>query len=279
MSYKTILVHLNNERRAGPLLELGAALARQFEAHLVGLHVFPSFRLTPPVPLPFGGEVAGAIRKEIREEAERLRAVFDRVTSTQSFVAEWRSITTERTDVATVVLNHARAADLVIASQADPDWSFSDILDCPDRLAIESGRPVIVVPRAGRFASLPKIVAIAWNGRREAARAVFDAMPLLQLAELVHVLTLDETGREQEGSLPDTEIGATLARHRVNVSLGKWSAKESSAADELRRAAVRKHAELLVMGAYGHSRFNELVFGGATRGMLKKMTMPVLFSH
>ena len=134
--------------------------------------------------------------------------------------------------------------------------------------------------RPGAFNIVPGVAELSLEFRApEPERLAQLGTALLQLAELVHVLTLDETGREQEGSLPDTEIGATLARHRVNVTLGKWSAKESSAADELRRAAVRKHAELLVMGAYGHSRFNELVFGGATRGMLKKMTMPVLFSH
>jgi nucleotide-binding universal stress UspA family protein len=279
MSYKTILVHLNNERRAGPLLEFAGVLARQFGSHLFGLHVFPSFRLAPPVPLPFGAEVAGTLRKEISDEIERIRTIFNQVTSKQPFVAEWRSITTEGMDVATVVLKHAMAADLIIASQADPEWSFSGILDCPDRLAIESGRPVIVVPDAGRFSRVPKIVVVAWNGRREAARAVFDAMPLLSLADVVHVLTVDEGGQGQDQCSSETEIAATLVRHGVKATIVKCTAREVSTAEEIRIRAADQQADLLVMGAYGHSRLREFAFGGVTRALLEKMTVPVLFSH
>jgi nucleotide-binding universal stress UspA family protein len=279
MSYKTIVVHLNNERRAGPLLEFGAAMARQFESQLIGLHVFPSFRLTPPVPLPFGSEVAGSIQREIEAEIGRIKAIFNEVTSNQPFAATWHSITTEGLDIAASLIKHVMAADLVIASQSDPDWNFSSIFDCADRLAIESGRPVIVVPNAGRFPTIPKTIAVAWKGRREAARAVFDAMPLLQLAEAVHVIKIDEGGKEQEVGLPGAGIAETLIRHGVKVTVSTYSLGEVAAAEEIRVQAADQGAQLLVMGAYGHSRLREFAFGGVTRALLAKMTIPVLFSH
>lgn len=278
MTYKTILVHLNNESRSGPLLECAMTFGEHFGSHVIGLYVFPAFRLSPPVPMPFGNELAGTLRGELREEERRIRLIFDTVAKGRTIVSEWRSVTTERRPVADVALGHARASDLVIASQADPDWGFSDILDCPDRLAIESGRPVLVLPSSGRFSALPRTVLVAWNGRRESARAVFDALPLLTLAETVEVLTVDELPRD-EASLPDTEIAAVLARHGANVKVTNLMPRAGVAAQEIRARAVDIKADLLVMGAYGHSRLSEFVFGGATRHLLKEMTIPVLFSH
>lgn len=278
MTYKTILVHLNNERRSGPLLECAMALGERFGSHVIGLYVFPAFRLTPPVPMPFSRELAGTLRGELREEERRIRLVFDTVSKGRSVVAEWRSVTSERRPVADIVLDHARAADLVIASQADPDWGFSDILDCPDRLAIECGRPVLVIPSSGRCSGIPRTVLVAWNGRRESVRALFDAVPLLTLAETVEVLTVDERSRD-EASLPDTEIAAALARHGAKVKLTRLIPRNGSAAGEIRARAIDLNADMLVMGAYGHSRLSEFVFGGATRHLLKEMTIPVLFSH
>ena len=278
MSYKTILVHLNNERRAGALLECAMSLGETFTSHVIGLYVFPSFRLTPPVPMPFSKELAGTLRGELREEERRIRLVFDTVTKNRMAISEWRSVTTERRPVADVVLEHSRAADLVVASQADPDWGFSDILDCPDRLAMESGRPVLVLPRSAHFSKAARTVLVAWNGRRESVRAVFDALPLLIRADAVEVLTVDERRRE-EASLPDTEIASAIARHGAKVKVTNVMPKQGSSANAIIARAAELKADLIVMGAYGHARLSEFVFGGATRHLLKEMTVPVLFSH
>ena len=178
MSYKTILLHLNDERRARNVLTHAVALARIFEAHLIGLHVFPAHHLTPPVRLPVGANPSANIRRQIHEETERIKAAFQLETATQSFHTEWRSVTTERVDPAAVVLAHGRAADLIVASQAEPTWDFSSILDFPERLAIESGRPVLVVPNGDWTATLPpRTITVGWNGRRESARFRCPAIP------------------------------------------------------------------------------------------------------
>jgi nucleotide-binding universal stress UspA family protein len=263
VSYKTILVHLNDERRAHQLLEFGVEVARAFEAHLIGLHVFPGYHVTPPVRIPIGTEILGGIKAQIREETDRIRAIFDEVTANKPIVTEWRSITSDRRDPASMVVDQARAADLVTASQTDPEWDLHATLDFPERLAIESGRPVVVVPNRGRFGELPKRIMVCWNGRREAARAVFDALPLLKHTEQAELLTVDD-GDSREGSLPDTEIAAALAHHGVKVNIAKRTASEPTVGEEIWSRAVDQGAGMLVMGAYGHSRFREFVLGGVT---------------
>ena len=278
MSYKTILVHLNHEPRTRRLLEVGIDLARKFEAHLIGLHVFQAYRLTPPVPLPFGGEIAAQIRGAIKKEDEAIKAMFEEMTARQSFTAEWRSITTEHRDPAATVLEHARAADIVVTSQADPNWQFSDILDFPDRLALGAGRPVIVVPIFGKHKGVPGNITVAWNDRREAARAVADALPLLKAADKVHVLTVHEGGSSDEAAAT-ADIEQALIRHGINTFVSRPIAAEFTVGEEIRVRAIDVQADMLVMGCYGHSRLREMALGGVTRHLLREMTIPVLFSH
>lgn len=279
MTYKTILVHLGNEARAKSVTAYAVEMARQSGAHLIGLYVFPAFRLTPPVPLPFGGDIAGQIRASIRQEMEKVKATFDDQTKGQSFPVEWRSITTQRRPPEAVVLDHARSADLVIASQADPDWNLTDVLDFPDDLALHSGRPVIVVPNFGQTARPPRTALVAWNGSRESARAVSDALPLLKACKTTYVVSIDDGSAALEGALPDTELAAALHRHGVAVEIEKIKPGEFTIGEELRVRAAERSVDLMVMGCYGHSRLREFAMGGVTRHLLRDMTIPVLFSH
>lgn len=277
MSYKTILMHLNHDRRAHQLLDAGVQLARAFDAHLIGLHAFPAYRLRPPIPLPFGQDILSTIATQIEEETKRIKSQFDEATKLHTFVSEWRQVTSERVDPADIVMNHGHATDLLIASQADPDWELSWILDFPERLAIEAGRPVLVIPNGYVFSDLPKTITLAWKNKREAARAAFDALPLLKRAEQVKVITIREE-ESQPDSPEDVEIATALDRHGVKVSVDVIPCESRSASEEIHDRAARE-SELLVMGAYGQSRFRELVFGGVTRHILRNMKVPVLFSH
>jgi nucleotide-binding universal stress UspA family protein len=172
------------------------------------------------------------------------------------------------------VVKHAYHADLVVAGQTDPQGDLSPILDFPDRIAMASGRPVLVVPYAGRYPEVGRNVVIAWKPGREAARAVFDALPILEQAEQVQILEVSEGGGER-----DTELAAALGRHGIKPVLKSSVAGDIGIGDELLSRLADAGADLLVMGAYGHSRFNELVFGGATRHILQHMTVPTLLSH
>lgn len=276
MSYKTILMHLNHEARAPQLLDAGVQLAAAFDAHLIGLHVFPAYRLRPPIPLSFGQEVFSSIQARIQQDADKIKACFEDATKLHTFASEWRCILSERRDPVEVVVDQGHSCDLIIASQSDPDWDLSLILDFPERLALETGRPVLVIPNGYTFSALPTNITVAWKPRREAARAAFDALPLLRRAQQVQVLFVEE-GEGQAGELVAAEIAASLDRHVVKVSVTNVPAGQRSAAEEIYHHASK--SELLVMGAYGRSRFREFVFGGVTRHILQNMTVPVLFSH
>ena len=195
MSYKTILVHLNDKRRAEAVLGPAIHLARRYNAHLIGLHVYASMP-APPIAMAYGAQVLGSVVAAERKEAELIAAAFAAATANQPFVAEWRSLKVPHVDLAGVVMDHGRAADLIVAGQTDPDWDLSPLMDFPERLALESGRPVLVVPYAGRFGEIGRNVVIAWKAGRESARAVFDALPILEQAEKVHILEVKRAWRQ-----------------------------------------------------------------------------------
>lgn len=182
-------------------------------------------------------------------------------------------------DLAPLVMEHGRAADLIIAGQTDPDWDLSPLLDFPERLALESGRPVLVIPYAGRYPHIGRNVVIAWKAGRESARAVFDALPLLKGAENVHILEVRERADEGNMPTPDTSIATSLARHGIKPTIRTSIASDMSVGDEILSRLADLDADLLVMGAYGHSRMRELIFGGATRHIARHMTAPTLFAH
>ncbi len=277
MAYKTILVHLNSEVRARRALQYAVELSAQFEAHLIGLHVLPTF--ASAARLPFGTSTASRMRTALTRLDADIRSVFEQATAGRPFVSEWRSIEAESVDPAGTVIDHAHTADLVIASQADPNWQLSSRLDFPDRLALGSGRPVVVVPNQGRETGLPRNIAVAWNHRREAARAAADALPLLKLADKVSLLSVSDSAAPETSRFTSDEIEKSLIRHGINVNVAHALLTEFTTGEEIRVRSIDLEADLLVMGCYGHSRLREFALGGVTRHLLRDMTIPVLFSH
>ena len=165
--------------------------------------------------------------------------------------------------VTRIVTRHARCADLVIASQAASDsnvWS----LDVPDRLAMESGRPVLIIPNGGSFQPVPNRVVVGWTARREATRAMFDAIPLLKCADKVTLLEVDPEPA-QETMVYRAAACATLAHHGVICEAQAVVSSHGNAGDALLAYCDRTKADLLVMGCYGHSLLHEFVLGGASR--------------
>lgn len=277
MTYKTILVHLNDSRRAEAVLEPSAQLATRFNSHLIGLHVYSA---VPASPIPTASSALGSIIAAERKNSEAIADAFQRMTKNQPFAAEWQQQKVPHIDLANVVMNKGRAADLIVASQTNPDWDLSPLMDFPERLALESGRPVLVIPYIGRYQTIGRRVVVAWKAGREASRAVFDALPLLQGAESVHILEVKErAGDSGTGLAPDTSIAATLSRHGIKPEIRTSIALDIGIGDEILSRVADLDADLLVMGAYGHSRFREFVFGGATRHIARHMTLPTLFSH
>jgi nucleotide-binding universal stress UspA family protein len=146
-------------------------------------------------------------------------------------------------------------------------------------MVVGAGRPVLIVPNEGVHSRIGGRIAVAWNGRREATRAAFDALPLLQKAKEVKVLWIDPRSEgEDAGAFAATDLCTALARHGIACEALE-AASDGSVGATLLSRAIEHRADLLVMGCYGHSRLSELVFGGATRHTLRHMTIPVLMSH
>lgn len=281
MSYKDLLVVLDAGPAAGDRIELAAALAERFAAHLVGLYSLPIPQ--PPRELGYFDPAMldaffAAERERARDAANKMREQFEHATRLRGVSAEWRLVP-EGAEADPAL--HARYADLAILGQLDPDRGDAEAIGSrPEQVALASGRPILVVPYARPFENVGGRIVVGWSATREAARAVSDAMPLLTAAEAVTVLTIDaREARRGHGALPGADISVHLARHGVKVAVEQTISADLSVGDVLLSRAADLGADLLVMGAYGHSRLRELVLGGATRTLLRSMTIPVLMSH
>jgi len=281
MSYKDLLVVLDSEASARGRIDVATALAERFAAHIVGLYLLPipagprHFGYYDPALLdPFFRE----LQERAREAADKQREVFEHATSVCGLSAEWRVIA-EGPDADAAL--HARYVDLTILGQLDPDRGEADMIrPRPEHVTLASGRPILVVPYAGHFETVGRRILIGWNATREATRAVNDAMPLLAAAEVVTVLTVDpREGPHGHGQLPAADISLHLARHGVNAEIEQTVSADLPVGEVLLSRAADLGVDLLVMGAYGHSRARELLLGGATRSLLRSMTVPVLMSH
>lgn len=276
MTYKTILVHLNDGRRAERILEPATQLAARFNAHLIGFHAYSA---VPASPIPMASSALGHIVAAERRNSEVIADAFKRMTSNKAYVAEWQLEKATHFDLSGVVTERGRAADLIITGQTDPEWDSSPLMEFPERLALESGRPVLTIPYAGRYSTVGRRIVIAWKKSREASRAVFDALPLLRGADAVHILEIKERGDEDTEFAADTSIAVSLGRHGIKPEVQTSIASDISVGDEILSRAADLAADLLIMGAYGRARFRELLFGGVTRHIAKHMTLPTLLSH
>jgi nucleotide-binding universal stress UspA family protein len=286
MSYKTILVHVNDERRLPALLKAATSVASNHGAHLIGLSIVPPIFIPPASDVSIAiPSVVDAHREAYRREEQRMKIAFDAATNQQaapgSFTAQWRSLDAGHlASGIQVMMPVARTCDLIIASQTDQNWPSSTLLDFADELATDSGRPVLVIPNAARAPFATKRILVAWNGRREATRAVFDALPLLKKADDVSVIWINpQNDSDEAGDLPAADLCAALARHGVKCGEGACVSPKLSTGETLLFEATKLGWDMLVMGCYGHSRLREFILGGASRHVLHKMTIPVLMSH
>lgn len=285
MAFKDILVHLDSGPRSATRLDVAAGLARRFAAQLAGVYVvdIPSaeYFYSAAMPLAAGGaeQVLEQIRADAIAAAEPVEAAFRELLRREGLDGGWRLV--EGNLPATVAL-HARYADLTVLGQANPyehhDGPGHDAVLVATLMG--AGRPVLAVPFAGDFPTLGERVLVAWNASREAARAVNDALPLLREAAAVTVLAVNpRRGIGGHGDVPAADIALHLARHGVRAEAAHTVAADIPDGEALLSYAADIGADLIVCGAYGHSRARELIFGGVTRTLLAEMTAPVFLSH
>jgi nucleotide-binding universal stress UspA family protein len=269
MAYRTILADLSADDAAEPCLRLAGALAARFGAALFGMHVMPE----PFVPTAWQGgasvyldpEVTEAQRRANLRMKERVQATFERVCGANPD-ATWREA---QGDPGELLVRAARASDLVVTAKAQP--GALDPGGVLEALVMTAGVPVLVLP-ASAPDDVGQIVLVAWNGSREAARAVHGALPLLAAAGRVVLCAIGED------AVADLEpVAAMLGRHGVKVETEARPEPDRAAGEVLLDRARAHGTDLVVMGAYGHTRLRELIFGGATRHVLREAGLPVLF--
>jgi nucleotide-binding universal stress UspA family protein len=274
MRYKTILVHVDADAAAPQRIRLAARLARQADAHLVGAAPTGISRFLVPTA---AGPAIEARCHDLRAAAGTALQAFDRIVRAEGVTSSEARLVDDDVDAAMAL--QARYVDLVVVSQPGADTSAPPFpADLAARVTLGGGRPVLVVPRHGAPA-VGTAALVAWDGSREATRAVTGALPLLRAAPRVTVL--DIGGADAPAGIvedPCAALGAWLGRHGVAARCGHRPLA-SGAGEGLLAEAAGLGAGLLVMGAYGHTRLREIVPGGVTETILRATTLPVLLAH
>jgi len=277
MAIKDILVHIDGTRASANRLTTALNMARIHDAHLTGLYVIPHYAIPPYAEVQIGAEILAAQREAGMQQARRLEKTFQEILEGSGVSYEWRAV---EGDLVNCLTLHGRYVDLVVVGQADSDDPESVDAATTDHMVLEVGRPVLFVPYIGAPKVVGEHIMVAWNATREAVRAVADAMPLLQRARRVEVVSVNPPrGSAGEGDVPGADICLHLARHGVRAEAHQIVVSDIDVGNLLLSRAADEEVDLMVMGAYGHSRFRELVFGGATRHLLDHMTVPVLMAH
>ncbi len=275
MSYKTILVHVDAGARSAARIEIAIRLAGQFDAHLVALHALTRADLPAYLVAEAGISIVDKQKRLLATQASRAESAFRQAVSAAGWTkSEWRASAEDALDE---VALHARYADLLVLGQPAEDDADVD-RDFAERAVLSAGRPTLVIPYAGSFPTIGTRALVAWNGSREATRALTDAIPMLERSSVVYVMVFDADVR-RHGDDPGADVALYLARHGIRVEVMRERAVDIDVGNKILSRAADLSIDLIVMGAYGHWRLREWVTGGVTRTLLDSMTVPTLMSH
>ena len=280
MSIKTILAVLNSPESAESVINTGVALGRKHGAHLIAVYAEAPEQvfIYAPMEIPDPSAIM-ALQEAAEQRAAAIEAKFTSITEREGISHEWRKFRGTGGYSSAGVVDSARSADLVLCAQFDDKTSAAQRADI-EVLIFECGRTVMMVPYIQKDARPIERVLIAWNGSREAARAAFDAMPFLLDAKEVEILSVDaRSDMNQSADLAGSELGVTLARHGIKVNANNLESGGKPVGAVIENRASDFSADLLVMGAYTHSRIRERIFGGATKTLLGSMTTLTLMSR
>jgi len=273
MTLSDLLVYIDNTDASANRIRAAQMVAAQFDAHIAGLFVIRPvyFPIYAEVPIPTN--VVAEAEAHQKEMARLAKTEFENLTSAWESKVSWH---VEEGVTASAIIKHARLYDLAVVGQPNPDDISDDNEGIADRVALESGGPVLVIPHIGAKETIGDRILVAWNGKREAVRAVRDALPFLEKASAVDIVSVNTP---ENVDFPGADIAEHLARHGVTVETEKAHTNGIDVGDLLLSMAADYGADTIVMGAYGHSRYREMILGGATRQVLKSMTIPVLMAH
>ncbi len=274
--YKTILTCLTSIRSAETLTEAGAYLAEKSGGHLIGVHNSTEPESAEVEAEEAGSEAAAVPKEQLPQRAEAIRRIFERVAASRRLSFEWRHKTLPEPKGVADMAAQGLSADLIVAGGGNGRHRLGNWYDLPVHLAMDTARPVLLIPAEGRYASIGRHVTVAWNRSRESSRAVFAALPLLRTAECVRLVAINGAASGALG--PGDHMPQTLTRHDIKV---KSVAVDGAAspAEALMTDLTESRSDLLVMGCFGRPRLLEMVLGGVTRHILSSIEVPVLLAH
>ncbi|MFD4836675.1 universal stress protein [Achromobacter sp. NPDC058515] len=277
--YRRISVHLDHGFDCKRRTELALALAKRHKAELVGIYASSA-----PPQYYYGESVLMSrtlsVMKDLQAQSRgAVQNAFLEAAAAADVPAIVRA--SESSPSATVAL-HGRASDLIIVSQQNrEDVEAAHENEFVEQALLSAGRPVMVLPSSGQFPVVGDRVMLCWDGSREAARALADAAPLLRAASHLVVLTMDEGAATRNAeAIPFEDLVTYFVAHGMPApDHVRRDIKGVGVGSTILNAAADHSADLIVMGAYGHSKFREWAMGGATASILKSMTVPIMFSH
>jgi nucleotide-binding universal stress UspA family protein len=279
MSYKTILVHVDQSSHAAARIKIAAEIAIAEEAHLVGAAMSGLSRFVyQESAFGVAGSIIAAQVDALYASANQALVEFEKIAKSMGVLSYEKRLVDDEPEGGLVL--QARYSDLVVVSQTDTEDTFSRVIsDLPEYLMLNCARPVLVVPYAGRFEHVGRRALIAWDGSTEATRAITNALPLLRRAKNVTLAVFNSSARfDVHGEQPGADIALFLARHKVKVEVLSQTTN-IDVGNSLLSLSSDLGTDLIVMGGYGHTRFRELLLGGVTKTVLNTMTVPVLMSH
>ena len=275
--FKDLLLEVDDSRAVDRRIDYAVELSNRFDAHLTGLYLIPIFMPPPSVGAYMTAEMESQILAGEMERSEKALGRFRKATEANDIEFDSRTDRGPLHEHARLVSMHGRYADLTIIGQTDPSESGGR-LD-PGDVVLAAGGPVVIVPHIGAPSTVAEKVTLAWNASREAARAVRDAMPLLEQAKDVEVICFQPKDTPGHGELPGADIALHLSHHDIEVDVHIVESDGIDVGNALLSHIADSGSDFLVMGGYGHSRLREAVLGGATRTILQSMTVPVLMAH
>ena len=260
-----------------PAGDYAVSMGETFGAHVLGVAV----SYEPVIPgTVMGGippEIIESQRAESNKKARAAIARFEQAAKRAGISMETRTISTSISGAADQIGHIGRRFDLIVVGQPGRKDSLPDeVID--EGVLFESGRPVIFVPFIQKGGMKLDRIMVCWDGSRAASRAIADAIPLLKKAKQVEVVIISDKPNKKD-EVPGADLGQHLARHGLKVDVKRITSPDIDVPSTILSHAADSSADMIVMGGYGHSRLREFVLGGATRGLLESMTVPVLMSH
>jgi nucleotide-binding universal stress UspA family protein len=276
---KNLLIHLDHSSGCRNRLETAFALAREFDARIIGLFVVPDYVVPSYVEAQISVDLISDVTEKALARAEEALTDYRKLAEEAGVKMEAHVVEGQ---IIPILREHSKYSDLLLLGQDQPDDPDNASYGLADALLFEGGCACMVVPHSGKLAAPGKRVLLTWNASRESARALHEAMPLLARAESVVALSSEPDSGDTEtarGHPHAEELAKYLGSHGIESVSSGMADTDLSPSEAILAQAADMNADLIVMGAYGHARLREIILGGVTRDLLKQAPVPLLLAH